>query len=142
MKRIFIVALLAFSSIYLKVQEKDYANYPYWIAMIDQPETNYYEALKAYTIYWQNRIKPLDEEEELFQEMNEKEKEQYEVLKRELAAMTPAQRQEFDRLKYQVKRFKQWRRSVMPYVQEDGRILSYEERLKIWETQQQGQLQK
>ncbi|QLH45545.1 MAG: hypothetical protein HWD58_07990 [Bacteroidota bacterium] len=50
MKRIFIVALLAFSSIYLKAQEKDYANYPYWIAMIDRPETNYYEALKAYTI--------------------------------------------------------------------------------------------
>ncbi|MBL7755173.1 MAG: hypothetical protein JNM44_11905 [Chitinophagaceae bacterium] len=142
MKRFFLSACLALFTFYGQSQVRDYANYPYWIAMIDQPETNYYEALKAYTIFWQNRIKPLDEEEELFQEMNEKEKEQYEVLKRELAAMTPAQRQEFDRLKYQVKRFKQWRRSVMPYVQEDGRILSYEERLKIWETQQQGQLQK
>lgn len=142
MKRFLLSACLALFVFYGHTQVRDYATYPYWIAMIDQPETNYYEALKAYTIFWQNRIKPLDEEEELFQEMNEKEKEQYEVLKRELAAMTPAQRQEFDRLKYQVKRFKQWRRSVMPYVQEDGRILSYEERLKIWETQQRGQLQK
>ncbi len=142
MKRFIVSACLTCFSFFLQAQDRDYANYPHWIAMIDQPETNYYEALKAYNLYWQNKIKPLDEEEELFQEMNQKEKDQYEVLKRQLAEMTPAQRQEFDRLKYQVKRFKQWRRSVMPYVQEDGRILSYEERMKIWEAQQQGQIQK
>jgi hypothetical protein len=50
--------------------------------------------------------------------------------------MTPAERREFDRLKYHYKRFKQWKLAVFTYVQEDGRILSDEERLRIWQDQQ------
>lgn len=113
-------------------QIKDYEAYPYWIDMIDNPNANMFEANKAYELYWKQRIKPLDEEEELFDEMSETEKVQFEVLKKHLSTMTPSQRQEFDRIKYHVKRFKQWRRDMKPYVQEDGSILSPEERIKIW----------
>jgi hypothetical protein len=33
----------------------------------------------------------------------------------------------------QVKRFKRWKREVLPFVQEDGRILTADEQIKVWE---------
>ena len=36
----------------------------------------------------------------------------------------------------QIKRFENWKREVAPFVQEDGRILSLEERAEIWNKQQ------
>lgn len=132
------LALMCFSMEVFS-QTKDYEAYPYWIDMIDNPNANMFEANKAYDLYWKQRIKPLDEEEELFDEMSETEKLQFEVLKKHLSTMTPSERQEFDRIKYHVKRFKQWRRDMKPYVQEDGSILSPEERIKIWkDLQSQG----
>jgi hypothetical protein len=104
--------------------------------MIDNPSTNYFEAIKAFDEYWKHHIKPMDEEEVMFEEMNETEKLHYAVLVKHLETMTPAERREFDRLKYHYKRFKQWKLAVFTYVQEDGRILSDEERLRIWQDQQ------
>ena len=40
-------------------------------------------------------------------------------------------------LSYQAKRFRNWKKEMMPFVQEDGRILSNEERILIWEKQQE-----
>jgi hypothetical protein len=117
-------------------QQKDYSAYPYWVDMIDNPSTNYFEAIKAFDEYWKHHIKPMDEEEVMFEEMNETEKLHYAVLVKHLETMTPAERREFDRLKYHYKRFKQWKLAVFTYVQEDGRILSDEERLRIWQDQQ------
>ena len=50
--------------------------------------------------------------------------------------LTQTERAEFDILQYHYKRFKQWKKDVLPFVQEDGRILSNEERMAIWEQQQ------
>ena len=46
--------------------------------MIDNPSTNYYEAIKAYDSYWENHVKPLngEEEEEGFMNESQNEREQ------------------------------------------------------------------
>lgn len=136
MKKKLLFLILICWTLSTTAQQKDYSAYPYWVEMIDHPSTNYFEAIKAFDEYWKHHIKPMDEEEVMFEEMNETEKLHYAVLVKHLETMTPAERREFDRLKYHYKRFKQWKLAVFAYVQEDGRILSAEERLRIWQDQQ------
>ena len=45
--------------------------------------------------------------------------------------MTAAERNEFDRVNYQYKRFMNWMFEVKPYVQANGRILTRQQRLDI-----------
>lgn len=136
MKKILLFLVIICWTLSTSAQQKDYRSFPYWVEMIDNPSTNYFEAIKAFDEYWKHHIKPMDEEEVMFEEMNETEKLHYAVLVKHLETMTPAERREFDRLKYHYKRFKQWKLAVFTYVQEDGRILSDEERLRIWQDQQ------
>ena len=114
---------------------------PSWVAMIDNPNINYFEAIKTFDVFWKDKF-IWDEEEEMFDRPNNKKEEREEEkkverLKKELKKMSPAERQEYDVLKYHYKRFKTWVRETKPFVQEDGRILSQEERISIWEKQQQ-----
>jgi hypothetical protein len=44
-----------------------------------------------------------------------------------------AQKEAEQELALQVKRFKRWKREVLPFVQEDGRILTADEQIKVWE---------
>jgi hypothetical protein len=46
-------------------------------------------------------------------------------------------REEYEQMKYHVKRFERWKKDVLPFVQEDGRILTDEERMEIWKKQQE-----
>ena len=138
-KIIFITATLFFClSISSLAQQKEL---PSWVAMIDNPNTNYFEAVKTFEAYWKDKF-IWDEEEEMFERPTNKKEEReeekkVEQLKRTLKKMTPAERQEYDVLKYHYKRFKNWAFEVKAFVQEDGRILSQEERMAIWEKQQQ-----
>ena len=34
---------------------KDYANHPYWIDMMQDPEANFHETVEAFERYWENR---------------------------------------------------------------------------------------
>src|SRR5689334_18650941 len=36
---------------------------PSWISMMDDPNVNYHEAVKAFNAYWKNKIKPVEEDE-------------------------------------------------------------------------------
>ena len=115
----------------------DYSKEPVWIKMIDDPNANYYEAIKAYDLYWKDKIKPIKEEDILNEKLNEKEKEEYELLEKQIAAMTPAEKNEYDLMVYQCKRFSTWKRESLPFVQEDGHILTIEERQQIYYKQQE-----
>ena len=115
----------------------DYSKEPVWIKMIDDPNTNYYEAIKAFDMYWKDRIKPIKEEDILNEKLNEKEEREYKILEKQLATMTPAEKNEYDLMVYQCKRFSNWKRESLPYVQEDGRILTIEERQQIYYKQQE-----
>ncbi len=108
----------------------DYAKDPVWIKMMDDPNANYYEALKAYEVYWKHHEEPVDEEE-LMSEGKEK------VDKEKEEEFTPAEKEGRNRMRYQCKRFENWKHEVFPFVQPDGKILSQDDRTKIWNEQKQ-----
>ena len=69
-------------------------------------------------------------------------KDEYEKeMKREDKAITTdKQRKELvekEKMAYHIKRFKNWKKEVRPYVQENGHILTQEERTAIWMRQQE-----
>jgi hypothetical protein len=109
---------------------------PAWVRMIDDPNTNYYSAVREFDAFWKGRDLPIEEEEVLNEELTGREKREHKKEVRKLGKMTPAERQQYDYLVYQYKRFMNWKREVFPFVQEDGRILSHQEREAIWEQQQ------
>ncbi|MBK6837577.1 MAG: hypothetical protein IPG90_04265 [Bacteroidetes bacterium] len=127
-----------------KPSPSEYKNTPVWISMIDNPATNYYEAIKAYDSYWENHVKPLngEEEEEGFMNESQNEREQERAEKKEKKIGKRLSKDELKAMEeknymiLQIKRFENWKREVAPFVQEDGRILSLEERAEIWNKQQ------
>ena len=128
----------------LFAQTSDHTNdLPNWVAMIDDPNVNYYNALKTYDEYWKTHIKPNNEEEEMAAEkegFREHEREVKKEIKKDSNRVFTEeeikQMNESNLMKYHVKRFEQWKREVKPFVQEDGRVLSDKERMEIWEKQQ------
>jgi len=149
------VILFTFSNAKVRAQSVDYKNNPEWIKMIDDPNANYFEAIKAYETYWKYHEKPKNEEEEMeamaemnySEKMTEAEKEKIEKEHREREkelkkdqkkTLTKAEMKalaEKQEMTYQCKRFENWIHEVKPFVQEDGRIQSQEERMKIYNEQ-------
>jgi hypothetical protein len=80
---------------------------------------NYKLAVKAFNDYWKNKEKPA-EEEEIFAAKAKKIKSDPKGPETQMYA-------------FEYKRFLNWQRSVLPFVQPDGRILTKAERLKIFE---------
>ena len=115
-------------SIHSKAQEKEL---PSWVAMIDNPKVNYFVAVQTFTDYWKGKIKPIEEMD--IKDLEALTAEEKAARKNYFANLSLSQRAVFDILQYHYKRFKQWKKDVLPFVQEDGRILSNEERMAIWE---------
>lgn len=135
----FLLLLFLFQS--AQAQEKkenprtDDKTNPNWISMMQDPQVNYYEAVKAFDAYWEGKIEP-EEEDELITEGKITSAEA-DSLRNARASWTQVQRNEYENIKYQFKRFKDWKRTVFPFVQSDGRILSEQERLEIFQKQEQ-----
>ncbi|MCF8423575.1 MAG: hypothetical protein K9H41_04465 [Bacteroidia bacterium] len=112
----------------------NYSKKPYWIDMIKDPKVNYFEAMKAYDVFWENRKKPLEENDVIGQSKNVSSKRNF--LSRWFK--TKEERDEEDIKKYtlDVKKFNHWKLKVEPYVQADGSILDADARLKLWQDQQ------
>ena len=105
---------------------------PSWVTMMDDPNVNYFEAVKNFNDYWKNREKPV-EEGDLFGSVGDREKEEaISRKKRRLTTEDPAKKYAFE-----YKRFLWWMREMEPFVQEDGRIKSMNERISEWRVQQQ-----
>jgi hypothetical protein len=103
----------------------NYKKYPYWIQMMDDPNVNYFEAVKAFDEFWKDREEPEEEEENT----GEKEKSVF----KKIFTSEKKEKEESYRYVIQFKKFKQWKRDAQPYVQSDGSILSKAEQMKIWE---------
>ncbi|MFN0187349.1 MAG: hypothetical protein ACKVQV_01460 [Bacteroidia bacterium] len=140
LRAIFSVSLLLFLFQSSQAQDKkesprsDDKKNPNWISMMQDPQVNYYEAVKAFEVYWEGKIEP-EEEDELITEGKITSAEA-DSLRNARASWTQAQRNEYEQIKYQFKRFKDWKRTVFPFVQSNGRILSDQERLEIFQKQQ------
>ena len=88
-------------------QTKDYSSYPYWIAMMKDTNTNYFEAVKAFNSFWSGREKPQGENEK-FENAGQENS----------GAKSKNIPYSFDYKKFQL-----WQMRVQPYVQNDGSIL-------------------
>lgn len=150
------ILLFIHPQIFAQDNSPDYRNNPVWIKMMEDPNTNFYEAVKAYETFWMYHEKPNDEAEEMenaalqsSEKMNDKQKKALEKKnrekERELNKENKKKLSESDLLKleekremtYQCKRFEDWMREVKPFVQNDGRILSAEERMEIYNKQKE-----
>ncbi|UKJ06738.1 hypothetical protein [Solitalea lacus] len=113
-------------------QKKSKSQPPSWIALMDDPNVNYFAAVKAFNLYWKHKEKPV-EENELFESVEDKEKEEKLERKRErLREDDPAKLYAFE-----YKRFLWWKEQVEPFVLPDGRIKSMDERIAEWKVQKQ-----
>jgi hypothetical protein len=115
---------------------------PNWVKMMDDENVNYYEAVEAFESYMKSHKIEEEEVEEELMGGDAKAKEKYEKeMKRENKKIrTEKQRKALvqkELLAYQIKRFKGWMQEVKPFVQENGHILTAEERNAIWLRQQE-----
>jgi hypothetical protein len=128
-KILFLIVLLL--PVFLRAQEiktyteKQYAKEPIWIAMADDTLTNYYEAEKAYAIYWQHHERP-ETEHDVIGERQEREKT---LSRRKLRKI-----EEEDNMRMEVRKYEKWHELILPYVKQDGRIMYPSERLQLWES--------
>lgn len=115
-----------------KYPASDFKIKPVWIDMMDDSAVNYFQAVKAFNTYWENRVRPEgDEKMNEAENVNQQERMERRRYERKLRKMSAAERNEFDRVNYQYKRFINWKHEVKPYVQADGRVLTIRERLDI-----------
>ncbi len=104
---------------------------PYWIVMINDSTTNYFEAVHAFNQYWSVRPAPIEEDAILSEGEEHANKEGF----FDRLIITKEEKAEMESQKYafEYKRFKQWQLRVEPWVREDGSIASPSEQLHIWE---------
>ena len=103
--------------------EKDYAQKPYWIQMMDIEGVNFNETLKAYDIYWQHHAMPEEQGDRYTSKSDQSKKK---VSKKELK-----ERREDAEMSFQVKKFLHWKIKNEPFVKENGNIMTATERLKF-----------
>jgi hypothetical protein len=104
---------------------------PDWVKAIDNPDANYYKAVKEYNDFWIGKEKP-DDEEHLMNKGTENVKEHTKKLSKKELKQLRLQ----DYYRYECKRFENWMYVNKAYVQHDGHILNADERLKLWEQTQ------
>ena len=106
--------------------EKEYARDPLWISMIKDSTVNFFEAEKAYKIYFQHHALPGGEHDVI----GEHSKAEKNPSKKELRKLKAD-----DRMRMEVKKYDRWKQRMLPYVQADGSILTPSQRLQAWKDQ-------
>lgn len=145
-KKITLIAILALCfSLQIQAQETkrkvNYEKEPAWIKMMDDPNANYYETIKAFKKYYRERPLP-EEPNELsegdtfeveigLEEENGKKKSKRE-LEREARRIDPKE----PNYAAEVRAFRAWYYSVKPWVREDGSIVSQADQQAIIDKQQ------
>ena len=97
-------------------------NYPYWIAMMDDPNVNYYKAVEAFEKYWEHREKPAEDDGEA-KDIYGKEKSKEEKEKEANRTIEYV---------YEYKQFLNWQQIHKNLINPDGRIMSPEEVIEQW----------
>ncbi len=100
--------------------------------MMEDEQVNYYEAVKAFELFWEGKETPT-EENELFEASIEEKAQSNFIANKKLKQDEVARRYSFE-----YKKFKHWQQRVLPFVKEDGSIMSKQEQLELWKQQRQG----
>ena len=122
-----------------KYESSKFRSKPVWIEMMNDPEANYFETLKAFREFWRGYKLPGEPEELERNDSFEKEvglEDQEEDKDKEREKKRVRKSKEAGDYSFEVKQFKGWFRDVQPWVQQDGHILSQEERQKLIDSQQ------
>jgi len=106
--------------------------FPYWIDMMNDSNVNYYDAVTAFDTYWENRVKPTEEDGEAV-DIFDKQKTPEQEAQEELRSIQYV---------YEYKQFLNWKQSNKNLVKPDGTILTQEEILKQWKKQTQERTRK
>lgn len=106
-----------------KLTEKDYAQKPHWIQMMDVEGVNFNETLKAYDVYWQHNNLPEEEGDRYIGKGDAKKKK---VSKKELKEINKSAE-----MRFQIKKFEHWKIINEPFVKENGNIMTAAEKLKF-----------
>ena len=149
-RRIFVFCLLIFPTVIFAqthYTKREMKKNPVWIEMIKDEHTNYFEALKAFELYFTTHKFPVNEEEEMGKNENlkeriEKSEAKYKKKKHRVAEEPNAsqkEQHEQTKMAFEVKKFNHWEMQTRPYVKDDGSIMSAEERMAIWKNQKAGQ---
>lgn len=117
---------------------------PKWVIMMEDPNVNFFEAVKEYDAFWLTHKKPASEAETFeTQALDAKtaealrEKQERERIEKLGPPLSGHELETAEYLKYQSKRFDKWVIEVKPWVQDNGHILTFEERQAIWLRQQE-----
>jgi hypothetical protein len=103
--------------------EREYAREPKWISMITDTSVNYFEAEKAFRIYFEHHDKPAGEEESIGGTPDNDRK----LNRRRIRAIEAN-----NRMRMEVKKYERWHDKMRPFVQSDGAIMTPSQRLEIW----------
>jgi hypothetical protein len=99
-----------------------------WKDMLDDPNANYFEVQKAFELFWSGKERPLEEDEII----GESHRLKNNFINRTFNAKELKEQQLLDALAFDIKRYHWWLIKMEPYVQEDGSIMSMEQRLELW----------
>jgi hypothetical protein len=141
--RIHLIAIISFLTLIIispemisqsTAKKLNYSKHPYWIEMMNDPKANYFETLKAFEQFWQNKKLPLEEDDVIGQTKKEPTKNNF--LSKWFKSKEEREEEEIKKYSFDIKKFKHWKLKVTPFVQEDGTILDADERLKLWQNQQ------
>lgn len=116
--------------------DREYERKPLWIEMIKKPNVNYFEAKKAFDLFWKNKPLPT-EEDEIIGERNGTGEKRKSFLKELFKSKKERQEEESQKYAFEYKKFKHWEKLSLPYVQTDGHILTQDEKLKLWQDSRQ-----
>lgn len=105
-----------------------YHEQPVWIAMQEDTAANYHEAVRAFKEFWKDRPRPKDELEEM-------ETEKVTLFRKIFEADELKKEKESEELALEYKKFNNWVRDNAPFVQPNGRLLTPNERIALWEQQ-------
>jgi hypothetical protein len=124
-----------------KYNSKKYKKEPLWIEMMNDPKANYFETLKAFRLYWKDRVLPKEpfetEGAESFEIevglINDKESEKEREREEKKRAKQNKKGVDYSA---EVRAFKGWMQGVKPWVKDDGTIMTEQERQSIVDKQQ------
>jgi hypothetical protein len=127
-----LLAVIAINTLYAQNNtDAYYRTHPVWISMMSNESVNYYDAVKAFNLFWENKEKPT-EENELFS-ASDTEKESKDFISSKMSLTEDAKKYAFE-----YKKFIYWQQDVLPFVKDDGQLMSKQEQLDIWKQQHEG----
>lgn len=119
---LFYCSLFAQTKSNTNLENKDslYKSKPVWIAMMDDPNTNYYEACKAFKLFWEGKVVPAETKGEAI-DLGKEENIKGEKKEKNIP-------QESQQYVYEYKQFMHWELTMKNMIDvETGRIMSIDE---------------